>query len=129
MHTPDKRTANRHREHDAHGLTDTAQTSTLQPDATLWSCPCGWLGWLKIDNERHTNVTMEISNRLPDVDNVEWQATVMLGLDEETLTLDLPQWSTTEEVQEAFIAEAQNVYWLDSPAVVLEMRGPDGTLY
>ncbi len=72
---------------------------------------------------------MEISNRLPDTDNVEWQATIMIGLDEETLTLDLPPWSTPEEVQTAFMAEAQNVYWLDSPPIVLQMTGPDGTLY
>lgn len=74
-------------------------------------------------------MTMEISNRLPDTDNVEWQATLMIGLDEETLTLDLPPFSTTEEVQAAFIAEAYNVYWVDSPPLILEMTGPDGTLY
>lgn len=74
-------------------------------------------------------MAMEISNRLPDTDNVEWQATVMIGLDEETLTLDLPPWSTAEEVQAAFMAEAQDVYWLDSAPVVLQMIGPDGTLY
>lgn len=74
-------------------------------------------------------MTMEISNRLPDVDNVEWQATLMIGLDEETLTLDLPPFSTAEEVQAAFVTEVYDKYWVDSPPLVLQMVGPDGTLY
>ena len=72
---------------------------------------------------------MEISNRLPDTDTVSWEAIVMVGTEEETLTLDLPPFLTTEEVQEAFITEANDVYWLDSYPVILQMTGPDGTVY
>jgi hypothetical protein len=46
MITKDKRTDNRHREHDEHGLTDTEKKSINQPDKTFWICPCGWDGWL-----------------------------------------------------------------------------------
>jgi hypothetical protein len=72
---------------------------------------------------------MEISNRLPDTDTVEWEGIMMLDGEEETLTLDLPPYLTTEEVQEAFIAEAHNVYWLDAYPLILALTGPGGTTY
>jgi hypothetical protein len=67
-------------------------------------------------------MTMEISNRLPDTDEIHWEAIMMLGENEETFYLDLPPYLTTEEVQEAFIAEANDTYWLDFPPLILALR-------
>ena len=72
---------------------------------------------------------MEISNRLPDTDTVSWEAIVMIDTEEETFRLDLPSWLDVSEVQEEFVTAAQDTYWLDSFPVILQMTGPDGTIY
>lgn len=68
-----------------------------------------------------------ISNRLPETDDVEWTAEVMVNGEEEHLTLSLPEWFTPAEVQDAFVAEARNVYWCDHEPLVLQMSSRLGT--
>jgi hypothetical protein len=68
-----------------------------------------------------------ISNRLPEADDVEWSADVMVNGEEEHLTLTLPEWFTPEEVQEAFVREARDVFWNDHEPLVLGMSSVKGT--
>lgn len=44
----DRRCKNRFREHsgDGHELANSERTSNHQPDHTLHTCACGWIGWL-----------------------------------------------------------------------------------
>lgn len=69
---------------------------------------------------------MTISNRLPETDDVTWRATMMLDGGEETLTLDLPAWYNTAEVQEAFIAEANDTYALEYYPQILMLESSLG---
>lgn len=46
-----KRDRERHQQHDPHGLKKSDKTSVLQLDMELWTCPCGWSGWLSKEEE------------------------------------------------------------------------------
>ena len=71
-------------------------------------------------------MSVEISNRLPDTDDVSWEAIISCDGEEETFYLDLAPYSTMEEVTEAFINEANNTYALDFFPQILLLKSSLG---
>lgn len=66
-------------------------------------------------------MSVEISNRLPDTDDISWEAVILCDGEEETFYLDLPPYFLTEEVQEAFVKEANDTYSLDFYPQILRL--------